>query len=105
MNLQHIYNLCTQLQSISGTKAKQQFLLDNRCDDFDTFLEWLLDPQIVTGIDKKKLKKKTTAKPPFWLYYDIAFIFDYLKKTIRGEMLMLLYARNISRSIPTTPTS
>lgn len=85
MNLQHIYNLCTQLQSISGTKAKQQFLLDNRCDDFDTFLKWLLNPQIVTGIDKKKLKKKTTAKPPFWLYYDIAFIFDYLKENNTGR--------------------
>lgn len=58
MDLNHIYNLCTQLQSISGTKAKQQFLIDNRCDDFDFFLKFLLNPQIVVGIDKKKLKKK-----------------------------------------------
>lgn len=85
MNLQHIYNLCIELQSISGTKAKQQFLLDNRCEDFDTFLKWLLNPQIVTGIDKKKLKKKTTAKPPFWLYYDITFVFDYLKENNTGR--------------------
>ena len=58
MDLNHIYNLCTQLQSISGTKTKQQFLIDNRCDDFDFFLKFLLNPQIVVGIDKKKLKKK-----------------------------------------------
>lgn len=58
MNLQHIYNLCNQLQSITSTKAKQQFLIDNRCEDFDFFLKWLLNPQIVTGIDKKRLKKK-----------------------------------------------
>lgn len=63
MNLKHIYNLCTQLQSISGTKAKQQFLIDNRCDEFDFFLKWLLDPRIITGIDKKKLKKKIPLTP------------------------------------------
>lgn len=67
MNLQHIYNLCTQLQSISSTKAKQQFLIDNRCDEWDKFLKWLLDPQIVSGLDKKKMKKKLsslTLNPP-----------------------------------------
>lgn len=63
MNLKHIYNLCTQLQSISGTKAKQQFLIDNHCDEFDFFLKWLLDPRIVTGIDKKKLKRKIPLTP------------------------------------------
>lgn len=61
MNLQHIYNLCTQLQSISGTKAKQQFLIGNQCDEWDEFLKWLLNPQIVTGIDRKKLKKKVSV--------------------------------------------
>ena len=43
MTLQHVYNLCTQLQSITSTKAKQQFLIDNRCKDFDFFLKWLLN--------------------------------------------------------------
>lgn len=61
MNLIHIYNLCTQLQSVTSTKAKQQFLIDNRCEDFDFFLKWLLNPQIVTGIDKKRLKKKVNV--------------------------------------------
>lgn len=40
MTLHHIYELCTQLQSISGTKAKQQFLIDNRRDELDEFLKW-----------------------------------------------------------------
>lgn len=61
MDLQHIYNLCTQLQSIKSTKTKQQFLIDNRSNEFDEFLKWLLNPQIVTGIDKKKLKKKVNT--------------------------------------------
>lgn len=77
MNLNHIYNLCIQLQSISGTKAKQKFLIDNRCDDFATFLKWLLDPQIVTGIDKKKLKKK--VKQQFHqTIFDLGDMMDYL---------------------------
>lgn len=77
MNLQHIYNLCTQLQSISGTKAKQQFLIDNRCEDFDFFLKWLLNPQIISGLDKKKMKKQLsslTLNPP----NDLSKMLEYL---------------------------
>lgn len=86
MNLQHIYNLCTQLQSITSTKAKQQFLLDNRCDEFDEFLKWLLDPQIVTGIDRKKLKKKV----------DVSCFasFDYL-----DQALYYLQSNNTGRDV------
>lgn len=65
MDLNKIYNLCCQLQQISSTKEKQQFLIDNRCDDFDFFLKWLLDPDITTGIDKKKLKKKVPKVKTF----------------------------------------
>lgn len=84
MNLQHIYNLCTQLQSISGTKAKQQFLLDNRCDEWDEFLKWLLDPQIVTGIDKKKLKKKVD-RLNCYQSTDLKDILEYLTKNNTGR--------------------
>lgn len=62
MKLNLIYDLCTKLQTISSTKDKQRFLIDNRCDDFDNFLKWLFDSKIVTGVDKKKLKKKISTK-------------------------------------------
>lgn len=84
MNLQHIYNLCTQLQSITSTKAKQQFLIDNRCEDFDFFLKWSLDPQIVTGIDKKKLKKKVNIDY-VGEYINFEFILNHLKETNTGR--------------------
>lgn len=58
MNLDHLYTLCTELQSITSTKEKQDFLIKNRCEDFDELLKFLLDPSVVTGIDTKKLKKK-----------------------------------------------
>lgn len=65
MDLDKIYSLCCQLQQISSTKEKQQFLIDNRCDDFDFFLRWLLDSTITTGVDKKKLKKKVAKVGTF----------------------------------------
>lgn len=84
MNLQHIYNLCAKLQSISGTKDKQQFLLDNRCDEFDTFLKFLLDPQITTGIDKKRLKKEVNVEY-FGEYINFESILNHLKENNTGR--------------------
>lgn len=100
MNLQHIYNLCTQLQSISGTKAKQQFLIDNRCEDFDFFLKWLLNPQIVTGIDRKKLKKKVKEVPPLWTDYDIAHILKYLKANNTGRDMDVALCQQYIKNYP-----
>lgn len=91
MNLQHIYNLCTQLQSITSTKAKQQFLIDNRCEDFDIFLKWLLNPQIITGIDKKRLKKKVTAVRVFLASLDACL--NYLKENNTGRDIDIAYCQ------------
>lgn len=91
MNLPHIYVLCERLQSITSTKAKQQFLIDNRCDDFDFFLKWLLDPQIVTGIDKKKLKKKVSVVRGFLASLDVCL--NYLKKNNTGCDIDIAYCQ------------
>lgn len=98
MNLQHIYNLCTELQSISGTKAKQQFLLDNRCDDFDTFLKWLLNPQIVTGIDRKKLKMRSVSR--CFESQDLKDILDYLVEHNTGRDVDVGYCRSFMNVNP-----
>lgn len=100
MNLQHIYNLCTQLQSITSTKAKQQFLIDSRCDDFDFFLKWLLDPQIVTGIDRKKLKKKKVNIDYVGEHISFESILNHLKENNTGRdydiaMCQLFIASNL----------
>lgn len=91
MNLQHIYNLCTQLQSVTSTKAKQQFLIDNRCEDFDFFLKWLLNPQIITGIDKKRLKKKVSAVRGFLASFDVCL--NYLKENNTGRDIDIAYCQ------------
>lgn len=84
MDLEKIYNLCTQLQSISSTKAKQKFLIENRCDEFDEFLKWLLNPQIVTGIDRKKLKKKVDIDY-VGEYINFEIILNHLKENNTGR--------------------
>lgn len=98
MNLQHIYNLCIELQSISGTKAKQQFLLDNRCEDFDTFLKWLLDPQIVTGIDRKKLKMRSVSR--CFESQDLKDILNYLVDHNTGRDVDVGYCRSFMNANP-----
>lgn len=84
MDLEKIYNLCTQLQSISSTKAKQKFLIENRYDEFDEFLKWLLNPQIVSGIDRKKLKKKVNVDY-VGEYINFESILNYLKENNTGR--------------------
>ena len=84
MDLEKIYNLCTQLQSISSTKAKQKFLIENRCDDFDEFLKWLLNPQIVSGLDKRKLKRKVLEKTGFE-YVTLEYVMNYLTTNNTGR--------------------
>ena len=84
MNLEYIHKLCCQLQQINSTKEKQKFLLDSRCDDFDFFLRWLLDPAIVTGIDKKKLKKKVNVGY-VGEYIDFKSILNHLKDNNTGR--------------------
>lgn len=93
MNLNHIYTLCTQLQSISGTKAKQQFLIDNRCDEWDEFLKWLLNPQIVTGIDHKKLKKKVKQQFRQGIF-DLSDMMDYLTEHNTGTDIDVLMCQD-----------
>lgn len=91
MNLQHIYNLCMQLQFISSTKEKQHFLLDNRCEDFDFFLKWLLNPQIITGLDKKKLKKKVPTVRGFLA--TLKNCLEYLKENNTGKDVDIAYCQ------------
>lgn len=99
MNLNHIYNLCTQLQSISGTKAKQQFLIDNRCDEWDEFLKWLLNPQIVTGIDKKRLKKKVKERTGFdYVVFD--YVMNHLTINNTGKDIDIALCQQCIESNP-----
>lgn len=99
MDLEKIYNLCTQLQSISSTKAKQKFLIENRCEDFDFFLKWLLNPQIVSGLDKKKLKKKVLEKTGFE-YVTLEYVMSYLITNNTGRDIDIALCQQCIKNEP-----
>lgn len=98
MNLKNIYDLCTQLQSISSIKARQQFLIDNRCEDFDAFLKWLLNPQIITGIDRKKLKMRSVSR--CFESQNLKDILDYLVEHNTGRDVDVGYCRSFMNANP-----
>lgn len=71
-----VKGLCDELSQISSTKEKQQWLVDNQCDELDEVFKFLCDPSIVTGIDKKKLKVKVEPCDGF---DSLSNLFNYLK--------------------------
>lgn len=54
---QKLYELCTELQSISGKNDKIAFIKNNQDQDFLKFLGVLLNKLVVFGIQTKKLNK------------------------------------------------
>lgn len=85
MNLDHLYILCTELQSITSTKEKQEFLIKNRCDDFDELLKFLLDPSVVTGLDKKKIKRGVINNEWYVHPHDLSQALSYIKSNNTGR--------------------
>ena len=99
MRVEHIYELCQQLRAINSTKEKHQFLLDHKSDnEFTTFLKWLLDPAIVTGLDKRKLKKKV---PKVGGYVpSLEHYLNYLKENNTGRDCDIAFCQVYIRSYP-----
>lgn len=99
MDINHIYKLCCDLQSITSTKAKKEFLIANRCDDFDFFLKWLLDPMIVSGIDKKKLDKKINDRVRLAIL-DLKDLLIWLKNHNTGRDIDVLICQDFINCSP-----
>lgn len=100
MRVEHIYDLCQQLKEISSTKEKQRFLMANKDDlEFTSFLKWLLDPAIITGIDKKKLKKK--IETPFNNEcVNLDFALDYLTEHNTGRDIDVAVCQMFMKALP-----
>lgn len=99
MDLKHVYELCKELKSITSTKEKHKFLINNRCEDLDELLKFLLDPSITTGIDKKKLTKKLNFDDPYPYepfantYRDLGDMLNYLKENNTGTDIDIYYCQ------------
>lgn len=92
-----IYNICKELQNTSSTIEKQNILKSNDGNElFKEVLKFLLDNQIVTGINKKKIDKKIDfvdtddIKP--WTY-DIKNLLNYLKEHNTGTDKDIIYCQ------------
>lgn len=84
---QRLYELCTELQSISGKNDKIAFIKKHKDDkDFTLYLDYLLDKLKVYGIQTKKLDKAMkNAKPLDNLRMNILNIFEYLLENNTGK--------------------
>mgnify|MGYP000856624832 CR=1 FL=1 len=84
---QKLYELCTQLQSISGTKDKEAFIKKHKDNtDFLLYLQYLLDKLKVYGIQKRKLDKAIkNASPLKNLRINILNMYEYLLENNTGK--------------------
>lgn len=84
--MEKLYNTCMELKAISSTNYKKAFLEQRKDDtDFGLLLQFLLNPRIVTGISKAKLKKKLTKN--WWTIevYDLNWLYMYFRNNNTGR--------------------
>lgn len=87
---QKLFDLCTQLQSISGKNDKIDFIKNNQDEDFLKFLKVLLNKLVVFGIQTKKLNKalnlvdSSDYNPISDHIITIFDLFDYLEQNNTG---------------------
>ena len=83
IRLTEAYRKCRELQNTSSTILKQEMLSECRNDEtFKQILKFLLNPNIVTGINKKKIEKKVDAVRCD--FTTIIQLMDYLKEHNTG---------------------
>lgn len=98
---QKLYELCTQLQSISGKNDKIEFIKNNQDEDFLKFLGVLLNKLTVFGIQTKKLNKaldKSVLNNDIpWTIFEV---FQYLTANNTGKESDVDYAVSFILSLP-----
>lgn len=83
-NIEQLYITCMGLKAISGTNNKKDFLKAHKDnEDFIALLKFLLNPRIVTGIDKAKLSKKVPAVRGF--IGSLNNLYTYLEQNNTGK--------------------
>lgn len=102
MNIQIVYDICKELQNTSSTIEKQNLLKRYENNElFKQTLKFLLDPMIVTGINKKKIdkvplqidKKDRESKYLGYRPYGLQSLFDYLKEHNTGRDIDIEFCR------------
>lgn len=86
---QKLFDLCTELQNISGKNDKIDFIKQNKDDkDFSLYLSYLLDSMKVYGLQKKKIEKALKNDKLVGEGFDsLLEVFNYLLKNNTGRDL------------------
>lgn len=89
--MEKVIKLFEQIQKTSGLNDKKKIIIQNRDNElFKKCLRFLLDGNIVTGINKKKIKKKVlphSELAPYYLsiYSTFDDVMEYLKTNNTGK--------------------
>lgn len=89
--MKEVIKLFEQIQKTSGLNDKKKIIIQNRDNElFKKCLRFLLDGNIVTGINKKKIKKKVlphSELAPYYLsiYSTFDDVMEYLKTNNTGK--------------------
>lgn len=89
--MEKVIKLFEQIQKTSGLNDKKKIIIQNRDNElFKKCLRFLLDGNIVTGINKKKIKKKVlphSELAPYYLsiYSTFNDVMEYLKTNNTGK--------------------
>lgn len=89
--MKEVIKLFEQIQKTSGLNDKKEIIIQNRDNElFKRCLRFLLDGNIVTGISKKKIKKKVlphSELAPYYLsiYSTFDDVMEYLKTNNTGK--------------------
>ena len=89
--MEKVIKLFEQIQKTSGLNDKKKIIIQNRDNElFKKCLRFLLDGNIVTGINKKKIKKKVlphSELTPYYLSIHSTFndVMEYLKTNNTGK--------------------
>lgn len=89
--MEKVIKLFEQIQKTSGLNDKKKIIIQNRDNElFKKCLRFLLDGNIVTGINKKKIKKKVlphSELAPYYLSIHSTFndVMEYLKTNNTGK--------------------
>lgn len=98
-NLQQVKRIFDELGSVSGRKAKEEILEQNKNSIlFREILDFVYNPYIVTGISSKKIKKDLPLLEN--MAQDISCVMDYIKKNNTGRDNDIAFVKTFIECMP-----
>lgn len=98
-NLQQIKGIFDELRAVSGRKAKEEILKQNKNNIlFREILDFVYNPYIVTGISSKKIKKDLPMLET--MTQDVTCVMDYIKRNNTGRDGDIAFVKTFIKCMP-----